>query len=163
MRPDARAWFRHRTTSATSLAEVDPVALLRAKRRGGHRISVVPPARNEEATVGRLVTDLAEHWVRRTPLVDEILVVDSDSTDATAEVARAAGVRPLAALPARQDQGCVPRLVVPEAGVLAPVHEDAQEAVGIFLRTLNREFLKQHLFRQTALRTMPEHLSNAFH
>jgi glucosyl-3-phosphoglycerate synthase len=65
--------------------------VLRAKRRGGHRVSVVLPARNEEATVGGLVADLAEHWVRRVPLVDELLVVDSDSTDATTAVARAAG------------------------------------------------------------------------
>jgi glucosyl-3-phosphoglycerate synthase len=91
MRPDARAWFEHRTTSATTLADVDRAGLLRAKRRGGHRISVVLPARNEEATVGRLVADLHEHWVRRVPLVDELLVVDSDSNDATAAVARAAG------------------------------------------------------------------------
>jgi glucosyl-3-phosphoglycerate synthase len=91
MRPDARAWFRHRTTSATTLAELDLDALLRAKRRGGHRISVVLPARNERATVGVLVTDLRERWMRRLPLVDELLVVDSDSTDDTAAVARAAG------------------------------------------------------------------------
>lgn len=91
MRPDARAWFQHRTTSATSLAAIDSAVLLRAKRRGGHRVSVVLPARNEEATVGRLVADLHERWVRRVPLVDELVVVDSDSTDATAEVARAAG------------------------------------------------------------------------
>jgi glucosyl-3-phosphoglycerate synthase len=91
MRPDARAWFQHRTTSATSLAEIDLDALLLAKRRGGHRVSVVLPARNEEATVGRLVADLREHWMVRLPLVDELLVVDSDSTDATAAVARAAG------------------------------------------------------------------------
>jgi glucosyl-3-phosphoglycerate synthase len=91
MRPDARAWFEHRTTSATSLAEIDLDVLLRAKRRAGHRVSVVLPARNEEATVGRLVADLHERWVRRLPLVDELLVVDSDSTDATAAVARAAG------------------------------------------------------------------------
>jgi glucosyl-3-phosphoglycerate synthase len=91
MRPDARAWFQHRTTSATSLDQIDLDALLRAKRRGGHRVSVVLPARNEEATVGRLVADVREHWMRRVPLVDELLVVDSDSTDATAAVARAAG------------------------------------------------------------------------
>ena len=58
MRPDARAWFEHRTTSAASLAELDLDALLRAKRRGGHRVSVVLPARNEAATVGVLVDDL---------------------------------------------------------------------------------------------------------
>jgi glucosyl-3-phosphoglycerate synthase len=91
MRPDARAWFRSRTTTAASLAEVDVSELLRAKRRGGHRVSVVLPARNEETTVGVLVSDLAERWVRAVPLVDELVVVDSDSTDGTAAVARAAG------------------------------------------------------------------------
>jgi len=97
MRPDARAWFEHRTTSATSLAEIDVDALLLAKRRGGHRVSVVLPARNEEATVGVLVRDLADRWVTGTPLVDELLVLDSNSTDATAEVARAAGADVVAA------------------------------------------------------------------
>ncbi len=91
MRPDARAWFQHRTTSASSLAEIDLDALLRAKLRGGHRVSVVLPARNEEATVGRLVADLRDSWMRAVPLIDELLVVDSDSTDATAAVARAFG------------------------------------------------------------------------
>jgi glucosyl-3-phosphoglycerate synthase len=91
VRPDARAWFRSRTTAAASLAEIDAAELLRAKRRGGHRVSVVLPARNEEETVGRLVTDIIERWIRHVPLVDELLVVDSDSTDDTAAVARAAG------------------------------------------------------------------------
>src|SRR4051794_27022439 len=91
MRPDARAWFRHRTTSAPGLSAIDAEALLRAKRRGGHRVSVVLPARNEEATVGHLVAELHDHWVRSMPLVDELMVIDSDSTDATAVVARAAG------------------------------------------------------------------------
>jgi glucosyl-3-phosphoglycerate synthase len=91
MRPDARAWFESRTTSAPSLDALDLDALLRAKRRGQHRVSVVLPARDEEATVGGLVADLHEEWVQRVPLVDELLVVDSDSTDATAAVARAAG------------------------------------------------------------------------
>jgi glucosyl-3-phosphoglycerate synthase len=91
MRPDARAWFQHRTTSATSLADLDLAALLRAKRGGGHRISVVLPARDEEETVGTLVAGLRERWMHRVPLVDELVVLDSDSTDATAAVARAAG------------------------------------------------------------------------
>ena len=91
MRPDARAWFRTRTTSASSLAALDLPALLRAKRRGAHRVSVVLPARDEEATVGVLVSALVGAWMRDLPLVDEVLVVDSDSTDRTAAVARAAG------------------------------------------------------------------------
>lgn len=97
MRPDARAWFHGRTTSAASLAAIDLEALLIAKRRSGTRVSVVLPARDEEATVGRLVTDIAERWMHRTRLVDELLVVDSDSTDATAAVARAAGADVVAA------------------------------------------------------------------
>ncbi|MEU2348309.1 glucosyl-3-phosphoglycerate synthase [Modestobacter sp. NPDC049651] len=97
MRPDARAWFEHRTTSATSLAEIDVDALLLAKRRGAHRVSVVLPARDEEATVGVLVRDLVGRWVEGTPLVDELVVIDSDSTDATAAVARAAGAEVVAA------------------------------------------------------------------
>ena len=74
-----RAWPRSTSTPSSGQA------------RGGHRVSVVLPARNEEATVGRLVAELRERWMRRLPLVDELLVVDSDSTDATAAVARAAG------------------------------------------------------------------------
>ena len=97
MRPDARAWFEHRTTSATSLRGVDVDALLLAKRRGGHRTSVVLPARDEEATVGGLVADLVARWVTAVPLVDEVLVVDSDSTDGTAAAARAAGAEVVAA------------------------------------------------------------------
>jgi glucosyl-3-phosphoglycerate synthase len=97
MRPDARAWFEHRTTSATSLAEIDVPALLLAKRRGGHRISVVLPARDEEATVGVLVRDLVDRWVDRVPLVDELVVVDSNSRDRTVEVAREAGAQVVAA------------------------------------------------------------------
>ena len=42
-------------------------------------------------TVGGLVADLRERWMHPVPLVDELLVVDPDSTDATAAVARAAG------------------------------------------------------------------------
>jgi glucosyl-3-phosphoglycerate synthase len=97
MRPDARAWFELRTTSAPSVDAFDLDALLTAKRRGQHRVSVVLPARDEEQTVGRLVRDLHDRWVRHTPLVDELLVVDSDSTDATAAVARAAGADVVAA------------------------------------------------------------------
>jgi glucosyl-3-phosphoglycerate synthase len=97
MRPDARAWFELRTTSAPSLDVLDLDALMHAKRRGQHRVSVVLPARDEEATVGGLVADLHEYWVTGTPLVDELLVVDSDSTDGTAAAARAAGADVVAA------------------------------------------------------------------
>ncbi|WP_019200371.1 glucosyl-3-phosphoglycerate synthase [Tsukamurella sp. 1534] len=60
--------------------------LVAAKR--GRTVSVVLPALNEEATVGDVVATI-EPLVGT--LVDELIVLDSGSTDATAERARAAG------------------------------------------------------------------------
>ncbi|MFJ4654608.1 glucosyl-3-phosphoglycerate synthase [Nocardia sp. NPDC088792] len=56
--------------------------------KGRRTVSVVLPALNEEATVGNVV-----EAVRSLPdgLVDELVVMDSGSTDATARVAAAAG------------------------------------------------------------------------
>ena len=51
------------------------------------RICVIIPALNEEACIGRLVAELPR------PLVSDVIVVDNNSTDRTAEVARAAGAR----------------------------------------------------------------------
>jgi glucosyl-3-phosphoglycerate synthase len=65
--------------------------LLAAKQQAGTRISVVIPARNEQRTVGRVVSTLRQALVNELPLVDEIVVMDSDSTDATGSVASKAG------------------------------------------------------------------------
>jgi glucosyl-3-phosphoglycerate synthase len=51
----------------------------------------VIPARNEERTVADVVSALARTLIAQTPLVDELVVMDSDSTDATARVAAEAG------------------------------------------------------------------------
>lgn len=51
-------------------------------------LSVVIPARNEERNLGRLLASLA----RQQPAPAEVIVVDDCSTDATAELARRAGV-----------------------------------------------------------------------
>lgn len=64
-----------------------------ARRRGGTRVSVCIPARDEAATVGAIVAEIDTELRRRTHLVDEILVCDDHSGDATAAVARAAGAR----------------------------------------------------------------------
>jgi glucosyl-3-phosphoglycerate synthase len=70
--------------------------LLERKERGGHRISVCLPARDEEATVGAIVDVLRARLVDRVGLVDEVLVVDDHSSDATAKVAAEAGARVVA-------------------------------------------------------------------
>ena len=68
-----------------------PERLLAAK--GGQRVSVVIPARDEAATLGGIVARVRESWVDAVPLVDELVVIDSDSTDGTADIARDAGAR----------------------------------------------------------------------
>jgi glucosyl-3-phosphoglycerate synthase len=68
-----------------------PERLVAAKR--GRRISVCLPARDEEATVGPIVASVRRELMEKTALVDEVLVVDDGSADATAAVARDAGAR----------------------------------------------------------------------
>jgi glucosyl-3-phosphoglycerate synthase len=68
-------------------------ALVEAKVRHGHTVSVCLPARDEEATVGRVVATVRQLLVERLPLVDEIVVIDDGSSDATAAAAAAEGAR----------------------------------------------------------------------
>ncbi|MFZ4185909.1 glucosyl-3-phosphoglycerate synthase [Streptomyces pseudogriseolus] len=67
--------------------------ILAAKRASGQTVSVVLPALNEEATVGDIVSVVRHDLVHQAPLVDEVVVIDSGSTDRTSEAAAAAGAR----------------------------------------------------------------------
>lgn len=73
--------------------------------KAGHRVSVVLPARDEAATVGSIVEVIRRELVEAVPLIDELVVIDSDSTDATADVARAAGATVHAARTIRPELG----------------------------------------------------------
>lgn len=84
-------WSTRRTYRASDFRAGDLVAA-----KAGRRISVVLPARNEAATVGSIVSALRTELVDRVPLIDELVVVDSHSTDTTAQVARAAGAHVVA-------------------------------------------------------------------
>lgn len=88
MRPEVEEWFARRTWAHPPW---DAAGLTAAK--GARTVSVVLPALDEEATVGGVVA--AVRPLLGT-LVDELVVVDSGSTDATASRARAAGARVVA-------------------------------------------------------------------
>jgi glucosyl-3-phosphoglycerate synthase len=81
---------------AAPVTPPDVAALLAAKERTGATISVCLPARDEEATVGQIVATIRRTLVTDAPLVDEVVVMDDGSSDATAEVARWEGARVLA-------------------------------------------------------------------
>ncbi|WP_329145799.1 glucosyl-3-phosphoglycerate synthase [Streptomyces niveus] len=86
---EVERWLARRSWSAAER----PVERLVAAKQGA-QVSVVLPALNEEATVGRIVSVIRrELMAGPAPLVDELLVIDSGSTDRTAEVAAAAGAR----------------------------------------------------------------------
>ncbi len=74
-------------------ADFDAADLAARKLAQGLTVSVVIPARDEEATVGEVAGTLRRLLVDEVALVDEILVVDGDSEDATVAAAHAAGVR----------------------------------------------------------------------
>ena len=80
--------------------------LVRAK--AGRRVSVVIPARDEAATIGGIVDGIRRDLVLAAPLVDELVVIDSDSRDDTAAIAVAHGATLFAAREIRPDLGSHP-------------------------------------------------------
>ncbi|MFE9556846.1 glucosyl-3-phosphoglycerate synthase [Streptomyces sp. NPDC006692] len=91
MLEEVERWLSRRSWSA---AERPLDRIMAAKHKGGATVSVVLPALDEEATVGAIVTAIRDALMTSaTGLVDELVVIDSGSTDRTAEVAAAAGAR----------------------------------------------------------------------
>jgi glucosyl-3-phosphoglycerate synthase len=88
MEDHAGSWFRRQTSQ---WQDWPLQRLMRWKHDQGLRISVVIPARDEEGTVGGVVRVIRDAFMTEEPLVDELVVMDSDSTDSTAEVATRAG------------------------------------------------------------------------
>ncbi|MFG2750704.1 glucosyl-3-phosphoglycerate synthase [Streptomyces xanthophaeus] len=92
MLEEVERWLAERSWSA---ADRPLDQLIERKRAAGTTVSVVLPALDEEATVGAIVEVIRRELIDGlpVPLVDELVVIDSGSTDATAEVAAKAGAR----------------------------------------------------------------------
>jgi glucosyl-3-phosphoglycerate synthase len=78
-----------RTWHAGDLPSIDELLAAKAQQT----VSIVLPALNEEPTVGAIVGALRAAWTGDVALVDEIVVLDSGSTDGTAEAAALAGAQ----------------------------------------------------------------------
>lgn len=90
MDAQAAQLLRERTSLALDWLEADLVAL---KAAVGTTVTVILPALNEEATVATIVRQIRRELMSAasTNLVDELVVLDSGSTDRTAKVAADAG------------------------------------------------------------------------
>ena len=66
--------------------------LVDLKEKQGLTISLGLPALNEEKTIGLVIRRVKAALMDRVPLLDQLVVIDSDSTDRTREIARELGV-----------------------------------------------------------------------
>jgi nucleotide-binding universal stress UspA family protein len=67
--------------------------LTQIKEKQGLTVSLVLPTLNEEETIGPIVRRAIREMVGRVPLLDEVLVIDSASSDRTREIAESEGAR----------------------------------------------------------------------
>jgi glycosyltransferase involved in cell wall biosynthesis len=83
-------WFAENTYHADEFKDLEQ--LVAQKEAQGVTLSLALPALNEEATVGNVITTLKRSLMERVPLLDEIVLIDSNSTDRTREIAADLGV-----------------------------------------------------------------------
>ena len=83
-------WFAENTFHAREFRDLKHLVDLKEKQ--GLTISLGLPALNEEKTIGKIIRMVRERFMTQYPLLDEIVVIDSDSTDRTVEIATALGV-----------------------------------------------------------------------
>lgn len=79
-------WMKRRTFHHKQFTNVKD--LVRQKEKKGLTISLCFPTLNEEKTIGKEVVIMKSELMERFPLLDEIAVIDSGSTDKTREIAR---------------------------------------------------------------------------
>ncbi len=78
-------WFAENTYHADEFDDLD--RLLEIKKEQGVTISLALPALNEEATVGQVIQSVKNALKDSIPLLDEIILIDSNSSDRTREIA----------------------------------------------------------------------------
>lgn len=84
-------WFGENTFHAHEFQDIAQLVALKEKQ--GLTISLGLPTLNEQETIGSVIKTMRERFVQDYPLLDEIVVIDSNSTDRTVEIAEGLGVR----------------------------------------------------------------------
>jgi nucleotide-binding universal stress UspA family protein len=84
-------WFGESSFDYTEFRDLKRLVELKEKR--GLTISAILPTLNEAATIGPIVRAARRELMKVVPLIDELLVIDSDSSDETRRIAEDEGAR----------------------------------------------------------------------
>ncbi|MFM9828568.1 MAG: glycosyltransferase family 2 protein [Sphingomonas sp.] len=98
--------------------------------RADHRIAVIIPALNEAASLGAMLPELPD-WI------DEVIVVDNGSTDATAAVARQCGARVVAEPVRGYGHACLAGARATEADILLFLDGDGSDRPTLAARVVD--------------------------
>lgn len=83
-------WFAENTFHANEFSDLEQLMALKEKQ--GSTISLALPALNEEKTVGKVISSIKTALMDEVPLLDEIVLIDSNSTDDTRQIAADLGI-----------------------------------------------------------------------
>ncbi|CAN5702359.1 hypothetical protein BH18CHL1_BH18CHL1_09400 [soil metagenome] len=84
-------WFAESSFHHSEFSDL--ARLVRLKERQGLTISAVLPTLDEAATIGPIVRRARRALMEQVPLLDELVVIDSDSQDDTCAIAQSEGAR----------------------------------------------------------------------
>lgn len=83
-------WFAQNTFHSSEFSNLDNLMVLKEKQ--GTTIGLVLPTLNEEETIANVITTLKTELMDRVPILDEIVVIDSESSDSTVAIAKEFGI-----------------------------------------------------------------------
>lgn len=83
------SWIKKNTFHYKDFCDLGRMAEIKSQK--GLKVSLCLPTLNEEKTIAKEIVIFKSELMTRYPIIDEIVVIDSDSTDNTREVARTFG------------------------------------------------------------------------
>jgi len=83
-------WFKKNTFHYSNYSNLNKLKKIKEQRK--LTIGVALPAKNEEETVGEIIKIIKENFVDSHQIIDQLILVDSNSTDRTVEIAKSYGI-----------------------------------------------------------------------